>query len=86
MISFHLYLYGPDSGPLAASFEIVESRLKQLDTLYFDQITPFVSYNSPVTVVDTSGVKPVAIDANGVYHYADSIVVTESFNCWPTME
>ena len=42
MISFHLYLYGPDSGPLAASFETVESRLKQLDTLYFEPDGSFV--------------------------------------------
>ena len=49
--------------------------LDALDTLYFDQVTPFVSYNSPVTVVDTSGIKPVAIDGNGVWHYADSIIV-----------
>jgi len=52
--------------------------LDALDTLYFNQVTPFVTYNSPVTVVDTSGVKPVAIDGNGVYNYADSIIVTVS--------
>jgi hypothetical protein len=28
--------------------------------------------------VDTGGIKPVAIDANGVYHYADAILVTVS--------
>jgi monoamine oxidase len=49
-----------------------------LDFLYFDQVLPYVTYNSPVTVVDTSGVKPVAIDGNGVYHYADAIIVTVS--------
>jgi monoamine oxidase len=49
-----------------------------LDTLYFNQVLPNVIYNSPVTVVDTSGIKPVAIDANGVYHYADAIIVTVS--------
>jgi hypothetical protein len=49
-----------------------------LDTLYFDQVTSFVSYNSPVTEVNTSGIKPVAIDENGVWHYADSIIVTVS--------
>ena len=49
-----------------------------LDTLYFDQVLPYVTYNSPVTVIDTSGIKPVAIDANGVYHYADAIIVTVS--------
>lgn len=49
-----------------------------LDTLYFDQVLPFVTYNSPVTAIDTSGVKPVAIDGNGVYHYADAIIVTVS--------
>jgi len=39
---------------------------------------PFVTLNSPVTVVDTTGIKPVAIDDNGVYHYADAIIVTVS--------
>ncbi len=52
--------------------------LDALNTLYFNSVTPFVTYNSPVTVVDTSGVKPVAIDDNGVYHYADAIIVTVS--------
>jgi monoamine oxidase len=52
--------------------------LDALNTLYFNQVTPFVAYNSPVTVVDTSGVKPVAIDGNGVYNYADAIIVTVS--------
>jgi hypothetical protein len=46
--------------------------------LYFDQVLPYVTYNSPVTVVDTSGIKPVAIDGNGVYHYANAIIVTVS--------
>jgi monoamine oxidase len=52
--------------------------LDALNTLYFNQVVPHISYNSPVTVVDTSGIKPVAIDANGVYHYADAIIVTVS--------
>jgi monoamine oxidase len=52
--------------------------LDALNTLYFDQVTPFVAYNSPVTVVDTSGIKPVAIDGNGVYNYAAAIIVTVS--------
>ena len=42
MISFHLYLYGAGKRPLAASFETVESRLKQLDTLYFEPDGSFV--------------------------------------------
>jgi hypothetical protein len=46
--------------------------------LYFDQVLPFVIYNSPVTVIDTSGIQPVAIDSNGVYHYAKAIIVTVS--------
>lgn len=52
--------------------------LDALNALYFDQVVPLISYNSPVTVVDTSGIKPVAIDENGVYHYADAIIVTVS--------
>ncbi|MCZ6714899.1 MAG: FAD-dependent oxidoreductase, partial [Deltaproteobacteria bacterium] len=34
--------------------------------------------NRPVVTVDTSGIKPVAIDGTGVYHYADAIIVTVS--------
>jgi monoamine oxidase len=52
--------------------------LDALNTLYFDQVTPHVTYNSPVSVVDTSGIKPVAVDANGIHHYADAIIVTVS--------
>ncbi len=52
--------------------------LDALNTLYFDQVLPYVTYDSPVTVVDTSGIKPVAIDDNGVHHYADAIIVTVS--------
>jgi len=52
--------------------------LDALDALYFNAVLPKVLYDSPVTIVDTSGIKPVAIDANGVYHYADAILVTVS--------
>jgi len=52
--------------------------LDALETLYFDPILSKISYNSPVTTIDTSGPKPVAIDDNGVYHYADAILVTVS--------
>ncbi|MDG2336329.1 MAG: FAD-dependent oxidoreductase [Myxococcota bacterium] len=49
-----------------------------LDALYFGSLVPNVVYNSPVTVVDTAGPKPVALDANGVYHYASAIIMTVS--------
>jgi len=49
-----------------------------LDALYFNQVLPKVIYNSPITAIDTSGPKPVAIDGNGVYHYAQAIIVTVS--------
>ena len=52
--------------------------LDALETLYFNQILGKVIFNSPVTVVDSSGVKPVAITANGDRHYADAILVTVS--------
>jgi monoamine oxidase len=53
--------------------------LDALNALYFDAVAPSkVSYNSPVTIIDTSGPKPVAIDSNGVYHYAKAILVTVS--------
>jgi hypothetical protein len=41
--------------------------LDALNTLYFDQVTPLITYNSPVTVIDTGGIKPVAIDDNGAW-------------------
>jgi monoamine oxidase len=52
--------------------------LDALDALYFGAVLGKVVYESPVSVVDTSGAKPVAIDANGVHHYADAILVTVS--------
>ncbi|MDX1693767.1 MAG: NAD(P)/FAD-dependent oxidoreductase [Ketobacteraceae bacterium] len=52
--------------------------LDALNTLYFNEITDRIRYNSPVTTVDTSGARPVAIDSNGVRHYADAIIVTVS--------
>ena len=52
--------------------------LDALNTLYFDDVTSLIAYNSPVVTVDTSGDKPVAIDSNGVYHFADHILVTVS--------
>ncbi len=52
--------------------------LDALNALYFDDITSKITYDSPVTTIDTSGIKPVAIDGNGVYHYADAILVTVS--------
>jgi monoamine oxidase len=52
--------------------------LDALDALYFGAVLGKVLYESPVSVVDTSGTKPVAIDANGVHHYADAILVTVS--------
>jgi len=52
--------------------------LDALNALYFDSILSKVTLNSPVTVADTSGIKPFAIDANGVHHYADAIIVTVS--------
>ena len=50
--------------------------LDALNALYFNSVLPSVILNSPVTVIDTSGVKPVAIDSNGVYHYAAAIIST----------
>ena len=52
--------------------------LDALNALYFNAVTSKITYNSPVTTIDTSGVKPVAIDDNGVYHYANAILVTVS--------
>lgn len=52
--------------------------LDALNTLYFNSVLGSVTFNSPVTIIDISGIKPVAIDSNGVYHYADAIIVTVS--------
>jgi monoamine oxidase len=52
--------------------------LDALNALYFNTVVTKITYNSPVVSIDTSGIKPVAIDSNGVYHYADAILVTVS--------
>lgn len=52
--------------------------LDALESLYFGPVLSKISYESPITLIDTSGIKPVAIDSNGVYHYADAILVTVS--------
>ena len=40
--AFHLYLYGPDRGPIESSFEEAESRLAQLPLLHFEPDGSFV--------------------------------------------
>ena len=52
--------------------------LEALNSLYFDQIIDRVMLNSPVVTIDTSGARAVAVDANGIHHYADAILVTVS--------
>jgi monoamine oxidase len=53
--------------------------LDALNQLYFDSVVPSnILFNRPVVEVDTSGIKPVAIDSTGVHHYADAIIVTVS--------
>jgi monoamine oxidase len=53
--------------------------LDALNQLYFDTVVPSnILLNRPVVEIDTSGIKPVAIDNTGVYHYADAIIVTVS--------
>ncbi len=37
-----------------------------------------MAFDSPIPIVDTRGAKPVTIDANGVYPYADAMLVTVS--------
>jgi hypothetical protein len=39
---FHVYLYGPDRGPLATSFEQAEARLLELPRLHFEPDGSFV--------------------------------------------
>ena len=39
---------------------------------------PRSAFDIPISVVDTSGAKPVAIDANGVCPYAAAVLVTVS--------
>ncbi len=53
--------------------------LDALNQLFFDTVVPSnILLNRPVVEIDTSGIKPVAIDNTGVYHYADAIIVTVS--------
>ena len=42
MTPFHLYLYGPNQGPIETSFEEAESRLTRLPKLYFEPDGSFV--------------------------------------------
>jgi len=42
MTAFHLYLYGPQQGPLETSFEEAESRLTGLPRLHFEPDGSFV--------------------------------------------
>lgn len=40
--TFHVYLYGPDGGPLASRFEDVSDRLSQVDRLHMELDGSFV--------------------------------------------
>ncbi len=42
MCSFHLYLYGPDKGPIDTSFEAAAARLQTLELLHFEPDGSFV--------------------------------------------
>ena len=42
MNSFHLYLYGPQQGPIDTSFESASSRLEMLELLHFEPDGSFV--------------------------------------------
>ena len=39
---FHLYLYGPETGPLSTSFEAAAERLNRIDQLVFEPDGSFV--------------------------------------------
>jgi len=39
---FHIYLYGPDQGPIDSSFEETQSRLEMLPRLHFEPDGSFV--------------------------------------------
>ena len=42
MTPFHLYLYGPQRGPIATSFEAAQARLEGLPKMYFEPDGSFV--------------------------------------------
>ncbi len=42
MNPFHLYLYGPEKGPIETSFEEASERLQQLELLHFEPDGSFV--------------------------------------------
>ncbi len=42
MLSFHLYLYGPNHGPFSTSFEETAKRLERLTRMFFEQDGSFV--------------------------------------------
>lgn len=42
MLSFAIYLYGPDAGPLPSRFDAVAQRLEQIERLHFEWDGSFV--------------------------------------------
>jgi monoamine oxidase len=54
------------------------SYLETLTELYFAEVLEDVVYSSPVVAVDYSGTRPVAMDAHGMRHNADAVLVTVS--------
>lgn len=67
MGSFHVYLYGPNSGPIDSSFEESEARLVRMPKLHFEPDGSFVW-------VGQSGAQKIygmIYDAGGKIRYCD---------------
>lgn len=78
MRPFALYLYGPDGGPLDASFEQASERLQQLERLYFE---PDGSFTWTVELRSRRQIDGMLYDAGGQLQYVD-LKGTCSLDAW----
>ena len=67
MMQFHLYLYGPNSGPIDASFEEAAERLEAIAGVSFEPDGSF-GYRSPQRGAELFG---MLYDAGGKLQYVD---------------
>lgn len=63
---FHLYLYGPNQGPIDSSFEQAESRLTDLQRLHFEPDGSFVW-----SIDDRQQIFGMIYDAAGKIQYCE---------------
>ncbi|MBL6724092.1 hypothetical protein N9C08_01505 [Rubripirellula sp.] len=65
--SFHLYLYGPQRGPIGQSFEQAQERLEKLPGLFFELDGSFAWMQKP----GSNEIYGILYDAAGGIQYCD---------------